>query len=216
MKSDIYKIEEFDAYRAEGFYQLPILKKENYIPKDIILFNEAMSYRGDRSKVGVHFYLDDYQFERLWSKPYFYIDILRQFDCAFSPDFSLYTDMPKALMIYNVYRSHLLGQLMRDMGIKVIPTLQWADKASWDFCFDGIEPGGVVSVSTLGVRKNAESLEIWKDGMKEAMKRLQPSSILWYGAKIDDYIPPCDVVYFKNHVIDRLKKVSENGRKRSK
>ena len=56
MKSDIYKIEEFDAYRAEGFYQLPILKKENYIPKDIVGFNEAMSYRGDRSKVGVHFY----------------------------------------------------------------------------------------------------------------------------------------------------------------
>ena len=39
MKSDIYKIEEFDAYRAEGFYQLPILKKENYIPPcDVVYF----------------------------------------------------------------------------------------------------------------------------------------------------------------------------------
>ena len=211
MGLDIYKLEAFDANKAEGFYQIPILEKEIYIPKEIIGFNEAMSYRGDRSKVGVHFFLDDYQFERLWNKPYYYIDILREFDCVFSPDFSLYTDMPKALMIYNVYRSHLLGQMMQDMGIRVIPTLQWSDEESYDFCFQGIAPGGVVAVSTLGVRNSEDAMLLWQKGMDKAMQCVQPAGILWYGEKIKDYQPPCNVVYFENRVIQRLRRIKRKN-----
>lgn len=34
------------------------------------------------------------------------------------------------------------------MQVKVIPTLSWAEDASFQFCFDGIEPGGVVNKKT--------------------------------------------------------------------
>ncbi|WP_366945815.1 DUF4417 domain-containing protein [uncultured Acidaminococcus sp.] len=37
----------------------------------------------------------------------------------------------------------------QDMQVKVIPTLSWAEDASFQFCIDGIEPGGTVSVSTI-------------------------------------------------------------------
>ena len=42
------------------------------------------------------------------------------------PDFSLYLDMPMAMKIWNVYRSRLIGQMMQDADIVVIPTLSWA------------------------------------------------------------------------------------------
>lgn len=60
------------------------------------------------------------------------------------------------------------------MQVKVIPTLSWAEDASFQFCFDGIEPGGTVSVSTIGVKRDKESMEVWKAGMDEAIKRLKP------------------------------------------
>lgn len=60
---------------------------------------------------GIHFYLDDYQFERLWVNPEKYIDILKEYECILSPDFSLYIDMPIDMKIWNIYRSRLIGQL---------------------------------------------------------------------------------------------------------
>ena len=86
---------------------------------------------------GVHFYIDDYRFERLWNDPHKYIDRLKLFDCMLTPDFSLYMDMPKAMQIWNIYRSRLIGQIAQDEGIKVIPTLSWSDSQSFKFCFDG-------------------------------------------------------------------------------
>lgn len=46
----------------------------------------------------------------------------------------------------------------QDMQGKAIPTLSWAEDASFQFCFDGIEPGGTVSVSTIGVKRDKESI----------------------------------------------------------
>ena len=72
------------------------------------------------------FFIDDYQFERVWNDPYTYIERLREFPCALTSDFSLYLDMPMAMKIWNVYRSRLIGQMMQDADIVVIPTLSWA------------------------------------------------------------------------------------------
>lgn len=63
--------------------------------------------------------------------PQQYMDKLREFDCVFTPDFSLYMDMPMPMNIWNVYRSRLIGQMMQDVGITVIPTLSWAEKETY-------------------------------------------------------------------------------------
>lgn len=125
------------------------------------------------------------------------------FDCVLTPDFSLYLDMPLAMQIWNVYRSRLIGQIMQDAGVTVIPTLQWADERSFDFCFDGIEPGGVVSVSTIGVKHDKNAGGVWFAGMDEAIKRLRPSHVVCYGGDIG-YKFPCSVSYIANHNTERI------------
>ena len=72
---------------TNDFWQMPIIKNDNYIPKDLIGFNYAKSSK--EKGVGIHFYVDDYQFERVWNAPEKYIDILCEYDCILSPDFSL-------------------------------------------------------------------------------------------------------------------------------
>lgn len=183
---------------------MPIIKNDNYIPKELIGFNYAKTNKD--KNVGIHFYLDDYQFERLWNKPEDYIDILKQYDCIFSPDFSLYMDMPIPMKIWNTYRSRQLGQYYQSQGIKVIPTLSWAEKETFQFCFEGIPEGSIVSISTIGVKKNKEALKIWKDGVDEFIKRIKPSTILIYGGKLDYDYGNIKVIYYENKVTERMKK----------
>lgn len=90
----------------------------------------------------MHFFLDDCQFNRCWNNPDRYVEILKRFKCVLSSDFSLFTDFPKALQIYNHYRKHWLGAYWQMHGIEVIPTLCWSDEESFAWCFDGEPVGG--------------------------------------------------------------------------
>lgn len=134
---------------------------------------------------GVHFYLDDYRFERIWRQFERYIPILKRFNCVFTPDFSLFMDMPLAMKIWNIYRSRLIGQMMQKAGIKVIPTVSWAEPATYTFCFDGIESGGVVTVSSIGTFQSVESRKIFLNGLKVMIRRIKPSAIIFYGETPD-------------------------------
>lgn len=200
-----YNLQFNEIERTAGFYQMPIIKKIDYIPKDLISFNYAKTAQ-DKS-VGVHFYIDDYQFERVWNNPIMYVDILKEFDCVITPDFSLYLDMPIAMKIWNTYRNRLIGQIMYDCGIKVIPNVSWAEEDTFKFCFDGIEPGGTVSISTIGVKRDPEAKAIWTAGVTEMIKRIKPKAILVYGGKIEyDYPKDIDVIYFENKIKERVEK----------
>lgn len=199
-----YNLEDYDPGRTAGFYQMPMLRACKTVPSELIGFNYMLT-TPPRKGLGIHFYLDDYQFERVWNDPQTYCDSLADFDYVLTPDFSLYLDMPMALKIWNIYRSRLIGQLLQDMGVNVIPTLSWAEDSTFQFCFDGIEPGGVVSVSTIGVKRDEAAKGIWKEGMDEAMRRLTPSTVIVYGGDIG-YKYPCKAIYFKNSVTERMKR----------
>lgn len=97
-----YNLFDYDESRVSGFYQMPTLTAINHTVNDLQGFNYVLN-KPDYSK-GVHFYLDDYQFERIWQRPEYYIDKLKQFDCVLTPDFSLYLDMPVAMMVWMVAR----------------------------------------------------------------------------------------------------------------
>ncbi len=190
-----YNLKDYDNSRVAGQFDLPILKACSFVPEDLIGFNYVMN-TGERSK-GVHFFLDDYQFERIWNEPTVYITKLLEFPCVLTPDFSLYTDMPMAMKIWNVYRSRLIGQMMQDFGIQVIPTLQYADEDTLDWCFEGIEGGGTVAVSTVGVMKDQTATRIWKAGMERALQEIQPKTVICYGAVMDFDFSPAEVITIK-------------------
>lgn len=199
---DAYNLHDVDEERLTEKWQMPILKKCTHVPEDLISFNYAKTSK-EYGK-GVHFYIDDYQFERIWNAPHDYVDILRQFDCILTPDFSLYTEMPLPMQIWNVYRSKMIGQIMQDYGLTVIPTLQWCREDSFEFAFDGIEPGGVVSVSTIGVKQQPDAKKIWTAGMDEAMRQLKPKAVVVYGGDIGYDFGKAKVTYITNHNAERI------------
>ena len=173
-------LSDFDPERTDGFYQMPIINPTQFVPDKLIGFNYVKTAK--ETDCGVHFFIDDYQFERLWNEPQLNIERLKKFQCALTPDWSLYMDMPMAVKIWNVYRSRLIGQMMQDAGIEVIPTISWAQPETYQFCFDGLKPGGVIAVSTVGVMTDTEAQKVWADGMRVALDRLKPSMVLCYGS----------------------------------
>ena len=134
-----------------------------------------------KTDCGIHFFLDDYQFMRLWNNPERYIDLLKKFNCVLSPDFSLYADYPTALQIYNHYRKHWLAAYWQMYGIEVIPTICWSNEKSFEWCFDGEPKHSTVAVSSIGTQNNKTAKELFLKGYNEMMKHLQPETVIFYG-----------------------------------
>jgi len=93
--------ENLDKYKFHGTgkYNIPMIRPEHAdIECEWIPFNFAKTEKEPEIK-GIHCFIDDYQFVRLWNSPDTYISMLQKFHCVCSPDFSTYTDMPIAMQI---------------------------------------------------------------------------------------------------------------------
>ena len=163
-------------------YGIPEIQPEHIDIRRLewIPFNYAKTAK-DRKSKGIHFYLDDYQFARLWNRPDDYTSMLSEFGAVCTPDFSQFTDMPVAMRIYNHYRKHWLGAYWQSKGIHVIPTICWSTPDSFEWCFDGEPTNSIVSVSSVGTQATEQGKVAFDLGCREAIKHLKPSEILWYG-----------------------------------
>lgn len=190
---------------TKDFYEMPIIKNDNFIPQKLVGFNYATTQRAKADyNTGVHFYLDDFLFQRIWNKPDLYVSILKKYGCVLSPDFSLYTDMKTPQQIYNTFRSRLIGAYLQSQGIKVIPTISWSGVDSFDYCFLGIPKGSTVSISTIGINRNKYRYLLWSNGVTEMIKRINPQAILIYGNKIEYDFKGINAFYYQNEMVERF------------
>jgi hypothetical protein len=80
----------------------------------------------------------------------------------------------------------------------VIPSVSWSDEWSFDFCFDGIECGSVVAVSTLGVRDCKQG---FMAGFSEMCKAIDPEVVICYDQPFEEmygFVDVIDVPYLRN------------------
>lgn len=162
-------------------YDIPVIHPARFrLPENWISFNYTRTCR-KLERTGVHFFVDDYQFMRIWTYPDKYTGLLSTFHAVMSPDFSMYTDFPRALQIYNHYRKHWCAAYWQYHGINVIPTIGWSDEESYEWCFTGEPVGGVMAVSAIGTQNNTRTKELFDKGYKEMKRRLKPDLIIFYG-----------------------------------
>lgn len=160
---------------------LPVLTPTTYIPTALIGFNQARTTT--RHDAAVHFFIDDYQFERVWRRPEQYLSLLAQFPAILAPDFSLYWDMPAPMQQWNIYRSRALAAYWQHNGVTVIPTLQWAQPDTWPLAHSGLH-GGTVAVSAIGCHSHPHTRQRWIDGMTHALHTIQPTHVICHGQPI--------------------------------
>ena len=201
---------DYDSSRVEGKYNIPTNEPTQHHPKELLGFDHMLA--STEYHKGIHFYLYDYMFERIWNSPRQYFDKLARFDCVISPDFSLYTDMPIAMQIWNTYRNRLLTQMMQDYGITVIPAIMWSTPESYEFCFDGMPHHSMLAVETVGCVQDPVARKTWHEGMAEAMKRLEPTGIVLYGSDIGFDFGDIEVIRISNTNGERMAK-TKKGKK---
>ena len=139
----------------------------------------------------VHFFLDDYQFESLWSKPLKTLPPIQNIGFALSPDFSVFTDYPRIVQMWNVHRNRWLGRFWQSYGVEVIPTVAWGDEDTFDFCFLGVPKNNLVAVSTVGINSKVKK-EAFNKGFLKMVEVLEPCGVIVYGEteplKFEDYV----------------------------
>lgn len=170
-----------NAFEMTGKYGFPILHKEVLKETNIQLVacsdTRAHDCKENLHK-GVHFFVDDYRFQGIYKNPKKSLLRYAQYDFLLSPDFSLYADMPLWKQIENVAKNRWVGAFWQAEGLKVIPTVSWSTASSFEFCFDGIEPGSSVAVGMIGCKKNHLG---FMRGYVAMLEKLEPSQIIVFG-----------------------------------
>lgn len=164
------------------------------IPKCTLTLDELDGLRligYDRAKNGndehfqrmVHFFLYDYKFEDIWIDPAKRVEALKKYRAVLTPDFSMYLELHPVLQLYNTFRNRWVGAYLAAQGIKVVPTVNWGNESTFDFCFAGIAYGSAVAVSTYMAHAHStckEQKEWFLRGYNAMMQRIEPSVVICY------------------------------------
>lgn len=184
------KLEVFDVFRwgrikdakLTGKYDMPQLSPcVSADPQNPVVFHIAKSSTHPQNS-WYHFFEDDYQFERFWSRPNTYLEMLKRFQGGISPDFSMYLDMPKAQQIWNCWRNRTMAYWMQQQGLNVIPNACWGDLGSLDWAFDGLPENSVLALTTQGcMQKTDHRKQVLVNGIHELIRQKHPTKLVVYG-----------------------------------
>lgn len=163
-----------------GRYGIPALERCHFEPTMLAAWHDPHGRETAANENGaIHFFLDDYRFERVWNAPAKALEKIDQVGAALTPDFSLWRKMPIAVQIWQIYRSRWCGVYWQYHGVQVIPTVSWSDPESFEFAFEGLPENSVLAVSALGV--SATNLDLFLIGLNQLIDRFTPEMLLCYG-----------------------------------
>lgn len=199
----------------DGMFEFPRINPTYLMPNRLIPFSKALSC-SDYDQ-WIHFYEDDYLFERLWKNPEKYLPVLKKFNGVITPDFSLYRDMPLAMQIWNIYRSRALGYWLQRNGVSVIPNIRYGDCRTYGICSDGISKHCVIAVGTHGNLRCVADREVFLEGFDSVVSKLEPKAVVIYGAAPERFFQKyiasgmCLVQFDSDYAVSHRKKPKQSN-----
>lgn len=198
-KKDNFLYSLFYELPTVGKYSMPLIQPI-YRAKffNLLQFNYAKTCKNP-GEYHLSFYIDDYQFERVWNEPQKNLELLKKFKGVIGPDFSLYRDFPMILNIYNCWRNKMLMAYWQANGIEVIPNVTWGDESTYEWCFDGLPKNSIVAVSSNGCAKEVEARKLFLKGFNEMKRRLFPRKIILVGAIPKELENEPNIIHFPGY-----------------
>ena len=126
----------------------------------------------------IHFFIQDYLFDRVWNTPTKYLDLLHQHEAVIGPDFSLFRDTPEPIQRWSHYKRQWLSAYWQLQGLTVIPNVRWSTKSSFAYCLDGVPQKSVVCISAVGCMQDKVAKSMFLYGYERMQAELQPTHIL--------------------------------------
>lgn len=186
--SESYEDEKFkkkqkivrNEFETVGKYGIPLVKRQaiDFSKIKPLCYTKTKLDDKENKDRTVHFFTYDWMFETVYDKPEKALERLDQYYALLTPEFSTYKNMPPVLQAYSVFKNRWCGAFWQKHGMKVIPTISWGSYACFEFCFDGVEQGAVVAVSTYTREDNKEG---FMAGYTKMLEAINPSAIVCYG-----------------------------------
>lgn len=146
------------VWASDNEYGIPLLDMKmqaNAFDTPILAWvGQGVSQKQQRHKgFTVHFYVDDFQFNALWSSPYKLLNV----GCvtAVEPNFSIYDETPRAVALYQIYRKRWLARWWQQMGIRCVVDLN-ISRQHYDIALLGV-PQGWAWYATRGYTERMDS-----------------------------------------------------------
>lgn len=171
-----------NQFKGVGMFNLPLVKKQNINLDSVELLGYDKLSENETDKI-VHFFLDDNKFQSIYNQTDEKVETLKKFKAILTPDFSMYIEMPTALQLYSCFKNRWVGAYLQSKGVKVIPTVRWGNLESFNYCFDGIEKGSIVAVSTVGLKNDKANFML---GYNEMRRRIKPEAVICYGKPFEE------------------------------
>lgn len=180
---DVFNAFLVEKANYDGIEEIPCIKTSILLPEKVITFSKALKTNDyDRWVV---FYEHDDKLIRLWNNPRRYLNVLKKFKGVITPDFSLYRNMPLVMQKWQTYKGKAISVWLQNEGVEVIPNVRFADERSYSFCVNGVEKHSTIAVGTHGCIKKVIDRVYFEKGLAETVRRLQPQTIIVYGAAPD-------------------------------
>ena len=169
-----------NEFKGVGKYGMPLIKRQNIdLDKiELLAFTKTKHNDEENQNKTIHFFTYDWNFQSVYEKPEESLEKLDQYYALLIPEFSTYKDMPLARQIDSVFKNRWCGAFWQKQGMIVIPTISWGSIPCLEFCFDGIEKGSVVAVSTYTREDNRDDFML---GYNKMLEIIEPSAIICYG-----------------------------------
>ncbi len=181
---DVFDAELLCRAKFAGKYEFPMIGENHFRPSRAVPFDRLKKMNKEKN-LWVHFYVHDYRFLPVLRAPEKYISILRNYEGMIGMDNSIYRDLPLGEQIHSVYLNRVFDYYLFSKGLPVIPNISWGDYRSFSFCFDGIQKGTTVAVSSYGCVRQKVDQEYFLDGFNEMLNRIQPDAVIFHGALND-------------------------------
>ena len=213
ISGELDKLNTSYIYETDNKFGFPIVESSgDFQCEDLIGFHLCKSTKiSDRLKA-VHFFLDDYKFEQIWTRPRDFIRTFQHYGNILSPTFSIWSNQPYALNLFNMYRSRWCTKFFQDAGINVLVDVRWSDESTYDYAFSGINRNTPVIVNTVGT-KYLDNRKMFVNGFEEMLRVLEPNKLYVYGeympVDFDKYFD--SVTYFESFWKKQRDKISQKG-----
>ena len=216
--SELDKLNQSCLFETDNKYGFPIVKTSaDFSAEDLIPFNTCKGMKKEDLNKAVHFFLDDYKFEQIWTRPRDFINTFLTYGNIVSPTFSIWSNQPYALNLFNMYRSRWCTRFFQEFGVNVLVDCRWSDESSYDYSFSGIEKHTPVIVNTVGT-KYLDNRKMFVDGFEEMLRVVEPSDLYVYGeympVNFDKYFN--SVTYFESFWKKQRDKIEEKKYNKSK
>lgn len=182
-----HKRDVFHAWMLGGLdfsrpWDMPMLTPVEAHPTALVPFSVAMHERWCDFDCFVHFYEDDFRFERVWNDPHKYLPKLSKFEGVIMPDFSTCIDFPRPLKMWNCYRNQTLGAWWQEQGLTVIPNARHQPECDW--LVEGLPRESVIAICGRAPVKDVAERRRFVRDVRTTVDELRPTAIVYYGSDL--------------------------------